>query len=161
MIKILLATILTVLSFVSYGQRRITGRVLDSETRKPLDSATVSIEGNSSATQSNVLGFFQLLVDSTDVLNIQRQGYYSGQVQVPSQGGLQVLLEKNDCAEYKGGFRELYEFWGRNLKYPSKARFKNLQGRVYISFEVDTTGILKNVKVLKDIEKIPERKLLE
>jgi hypothetical protein len=136
---------------VSYGQRQITGRVLDSETKKPIKLATVYVEGDSLTTQTNALGFFQLNVDSTDILNIKCDGYNTGQVRVPPKGGIQILLENSNFPEYKGGYQELYGFWGQNFKYPYTVRNKNLQGRVFISFEIDSTGSLGNIKVLKDI----------
>lgn len=149
--KQFLLLIVILISVFSYGQRLITGRVLDSETKNPIKQAIISVKGDSLTTQTNALGFFQLTIDSTDILTITCNEYNPGQVRVPATGGIQILLENSNFPEYKGGFQELYWFWGQNFYYPSKVRNKNLQGRVFISFEVDTTGALINIKILKDI----------
>ncbi|MFT4800714.1 MAG: TonB family protein [Flavobacteriales bacterium] len=52
-------------------------------------------------------------------------------------------------AKYPGGL--FHEFIGANLKYPEKARNEGVQGRVLISFTVNTDGSLSNVKVLRGI----------
>ncbi|WP_158557101.1 energy transducer TonB [Mucilaginibacter conchicola] len=49
------------------------------------------------------------------------------------------------------GESKLYSFINENLKYPSKAIAKNIEGLVEIGFIVDVNGVLNNVKVLKGI----------
>ena len=49
------------------------------------------------------------------------------------------------------GQEQLYRFIGTNIIYPSEAKMNNIQGKVFISFVVDTLGQTKDFKILKDI----------
>jgi protein TonB len=52
---------------------------------------------------------------------------------------------------FSGGEQKMWEFIGRNLKYPQEARENGIQGRVFVSFIVETDGSISNVKVEKGI----------
>lgn len=52
---------------------------------------------------------------------------------------------------FPGGVEEMYRFISKNLRYPEGAELKGIDGTVYITFEVDTTGALKDIKVLRGI----------
>lgn len=56
-----------------------------------------------------------------------------------------VLMEK---ATHKKGMSDFYSFIGRNYRTPS---VQGLQGKVYITFVVDTDGSLSDFKILRDI----------
>lgn len=53
--------------------------------------------------------------------------------------------------EYGPGMTAFYQYVARHLKYPRKARRKNIQGKVFISFVVDKTGKLTKVETIKGI----------
>ncbi len=53
--------------------------------------------------------------------------------------------------EFPGGEEKLYEFLGKNLKYPAIARESNIQGRVYVQFVVWSDGSIRDVQVLRGI----------
>ncbi len=53
--------------------------------------------------------------------------------------------------EFPGGIDALYKFITDNLKYPQLALENAIEGRVYVTFVVDTDGTVKNVRVLRDI----------
>ena len=48
---------------------------------------------------------------------------------------------------YPGGLQALYEFLGKNIKYPKEASEKNVQGNVFLSFTVGKDGSITDVKV--------------
>lgn len=54
--------------------------------------------------------------------------------------------------EYPGGIMAMQNFLSTNLKYPTEAKEKNIQGRVIVSFIVDTDGKLTDVNVLKSVD---------
>jgi TonB family protein len=54
--------------------------------------------------------------------------------------------------EYPGGIMAMQNFLSTNLKYPTEAKEKNIQGRVIVSFIVDTDGKLTDVSVLKSVD---------
>lgn len=56
-----------------------------------------------------------------------------------------------DQPQFPGGDKALYAFLGKNMKYPAMAQDANIQGTVYVTFEVDKDGQIKDVKVLRGI----------
>lgn len=60
--------------------------------------------------------------------------------------------------EFPGGMQAMQEFIRKNLKYPRKARKKNIEGTIYVKFFVETDGSIERMEILKSKE---ENKLLE
>ena len=52
---------------------------------------------------------------------------------------------------FLGGIEALYKFIQENLKYPQLALENGIQGKVYVTFVVDTTGEIVNPRILRDI----------
>lgn len=55
---------------------------------------------------------------------------------------------------YKGGQNAMFEFITKNVKYPEEAKKKDIQGTVYVSFNVEATGKLSDVKILKSAHEL-------
>ncbi|PKP03284.1 MAG: energy transducer TonB [Bacteroidetes bacterium HGW-Bacteroidetes-6] len=53
--------------------------------------------------------------------------------------------------EFPGGIDSLMRYLGSNIRYPIKARKKNIEGSVFISFIVEIDGSISNVKCLRGI----------
>ncbi|HUM52114.1 MAG TPA: energy transducer TonB [Chitinophagales bacterium] len=51
---------------------------------------------------------------------------------------------------FPGGSGELMKYFQRNIKYPSSAREKNLEGKVIVKVYIDIDGTVKHPEVLKD-----------
>ena len=147
-----------------FAQRQITGKLIDSETKKPVKDALVKVEGKDLETKSNFLGFFQLTIDSLDQLLIDSYGYELALIQVPSVNSFQIALTKSTEKEEtylivekpatpSGSMPAFYEYIGKNLRYPPDARTKGISGRVFVEFVIDTTGSLppEEIKVLKGV----------
>lgn len=67
-----------------FGQRAITGRILDIETQKPIANVFVGIKGSTRASVTNSLGFFQLDVSPVDSLLIASHiGYVTAELTIP------------------------------------------------------------------------------
>lgn len=50
-----------------------------------------------------------------------------------------------------GGMKEFYSYVAHNLRYPTTARQKGIEGRVFVQFVVDTSGKLTDIKTVKGI----------
>ncbi len=59
------------------------------------------------------------------------------------------IVEK--MAEYPGGNGAMSKFIQKNLKYPKKARKKEIEGRVIIQFVINKEGKVTKAKILRDI----------
>jgi TonB family protein len=55
---------------------------------------------------------------------------------------------------FPGGLEEFAKFLGHNTRYPVDARQQGIQGKVTISFIVETDGTLTNLKISKGVDKI-------
>lgn len=53
--------------------------------------------------------------------------------------------------QFPGGEDSLMSFLQKNLRYPEEARLAWIQGRVFVGFEVDHTGKIKDARVLSGV----------
>jgi periplasmic protein TonB len=53
--------------------------------------------------------------------------------------------------QFPGGETELLKYLAQNIKYPAIARESGISGRVFLSFVVEKTGKITDIKVVKDI----------
>ena len=51
--------------------------------------------------------------------------------------------------QFPGGVTAFYDFLGKNIRYPAKDREGKVQGRVIVTFIVETDGSLSNIKALR------------
>ncbi len=56
-----------------------------------------------------------------------------------------------EAPRFPGGESELLSFLLKNIVYPPNARENGVQGRVYVSFVIDTMGIILDTKILRGI----------
>ncbi|MGB0882403.1 MAG: energy transducer TonB [Vicingaceae bacterium] len=62
-----------------------------------------------------------------------------------------TIYIEEELPEYPGGSREMIKFIQKNVQYPDSAREENIQGKVYLTFVVDTTGKLDDISVIKSV----------
>ena len=94
--KLFLLFFFTLTTHISFGQK-IRGQVLDQETRKPVDYASVFINGTFLGTTTNKEGEFELDVTSQSgrAIQISALGYRSSSLSRVIEGkNYEVLLEK-------------------------------------------------------------------
>jgi TonB family protein len=60
-----------------------------------------------------------------------------------------TTVEENPSFPY--GIKNMYQYIGRNLRYPEAARRANVQGKVFVKFIVRKDGSVSDLKVLKGI----------
>ena len=63
----------------------------------------------------------------------------------------QIFSVVEDDPEFPGGMDSLLAFLQRNIVYPELARENGIEGKVYVTFVVETDGSISNVRVLRDI----------
>lgn len=63
----------------------------------------------------------------------------------------EVFTIVEEMPSYPGGDMKMYEYLGKNIKYPQIARESGIQGRVFVNFVVEPDGSVSNVKVLRGI----------
>jgi len=91
-----------------------------------------------------------ILIIIFSICAIALQAQTTDSIQTESDGiSVFNLVEKQP--EFPGGEQALLDYIGSNVHYPKKARKKNIQGTVYISFIVEKDGKVSTVKVLRGI----------
>jgi len=60
-----------------------------------------------------------------------------------------TIVEEN--AEFPGGEAAMNKFLGENLKYPKMAQDAGIQGIVYVTFVVEPSGVITNIKILRGL----------
>jgi protein TonB len=62
----------------------------------------------------------------------------------------EILSRSEVMPSFPGGNVELFKYLNKNIRYPALARENGLEGKVTVTFYVDTDGSIKEPKVLKD-----------
>jgi len=65
----------------------------------------------------------------------------------------EYFIVVEDMPEFPGGDLGLMKYIQKNVKYPPDAKGHNITGKVYISFIVDKTGSVTNIKVVRGVDK--------
>ena len=152
---------LTLTFVLSYGQSKlITGRVVDSETKKPISDSKVSREDTIVITNS--LGFFQLRTNTGDTITITHHAYGTKMVLVPDIERFSIEIDKNSepdkvykkdevdqAPEPELGIDKFYLKWATTAEYPRNARRLGFEGTVKIFFVVDENGAISESGIIE------------
>ncbi|MEM6802092.1 MAG: TonB family protein [Bacteroidota bacterium] len=61
------------------------------------------------------------------------------------------VLTAQKQPSFPGGTKSMYSFLNQHIEYPQQARDFEVEGKVYVQFEVDTKGNIKHPKVVKKL----------
>ncbi len=70
---------------------------------------------------------------------------------VEEDGGFMGLIVEEQ-PEFPGGSDAMRQYLKENTHYPTEAIENGIQGRVFVSFDVDTVGNITNVKVVRHLD---------
>ncbi|MDG1477566.1 MAG: energy transducer TonB [Vicingaceae bacterium] len=62
--------------------------------------------------------------------------------------------------EYPGGTRALIKFFQTNVQYPDSAREESIQGKVYVTFVVDTIGKIDDVSIIRGVHPLLDKEAI-
>jgi TonB family protein len=62
-----------------------------------------------------------------------------------------VFIAVEQPAEYPGGLPALMKFVSKNLKYPEMAKRMGIEGKVWVSFIVETDGSISTIKITRGV----------
>ena len=65
----------------------------------------------------------------------------------------EIFYKVDISAEYPGGYAKLFSDINKEIKYPKEAKKAKIEGKVYVSFVIDSTGMLlpDSVRVTKGL----------
>lgn len=76
---------LLIFSITGYAQVRITGKIIDRDSRQPIPFASIGIVGTSQGTSSNIDGEFSLVIPDKASIKVSCVGYVSAIISNPEQ----------------------------------------------------------------------------
>ena len=62
-----------------------------------------------------------------------------------------LFVQADEEAEFPGGIDSLLKFMVDNIQYPQEAKEKGIEGKVYVTFVIDSDGAVRNPRILRDI----------
>ena len=65
----------------------------------------------------------------------------------------EFFMVVENMPEFPGGDLGLMKFIQKNVRYPAVAKEYNITGKVYVSFIVDKSGFVTNVKIVRGVDK--------
>lgn len=63
----------------------------------------------------------------------------------------EIFTIVEDMPTFPGGEKAMFEYLGKNTKYPTLAKESGIQGVVYVTFVIEKDGSVSDVKVLRGI----------
>ncbi|OEK00027.1 hypothetical protein BFP97_00190 [Roseivirga sp. 4D4] len=70
---------------------------------------------------------------------------------MPPEKAVREFLIVEEQASFPGGSQAWMKYLKKNFKYPKRAKRAGIEGRVFLSFYVDTEGNLSDIEVLRGI----------
>ena len=77
-----------------------------------------------------------------------------------SESSTKVYYEVDEMPSFPGGLNGLMTFLAQNMVYPVTAQENGVQGRVTVSFVVETDGSIINVKVARSVDPSLDREAM-
>lgn len=72
----------------------------------------------------------------------------------------QVFMMVEEMPQFSGGEKALREFITSNIRYPKEAQENGIQGRVYVTFVIDTLGSVVDAKIARGVDPSLDREAL-
>jgi protein TonB len=86
-------------------------------------------------------------VDQNEVI----EEYVAPEIEEEEIQEAEIFTIVEEMPEFPGGTQKLADYLAKNIKYPQMARESGIQGRVFISFVVETDGSVSNVNVMRSL----------
>ena len=75
------------------------------------------------------------------------------EIEIEEDDDDEFFMVVENMPEFPGGDLGLMKYIQKNVKYPAIAKEYNITGKVYVSFIVDKSGKVTNVKVVRGVDK--------
>ena len=75
------------------------------------------------------------------------------EIEIEEDDDEEFFMVVENMPEFPGGDLGLMKYIQKNVKYPAIAKEYNITGKVYVSFIVDKSGVVTNVKIVRGVDK--------
>ncbi|WP_207425957.1 TonB family protein [Pedobacter sp. SYSU D00535] len=148
----LLLTLIIFVASTLKSQVSTLGRVV-TESQEPLSDVQILSLKSDSMVLTNKYGFFEVLVQHKEEFRAKKKGYIPVNFQITEGENVKLQLYKDVNLSYQGGLEEFYKFMGKSIAYPESAKRAGKSGLVYVTFQVDTSGHLINIRAPEGSDK--------
>ena len=69
---------------------------------------------------------------------------------IPRDTTLPILTQVDEFPHFQGGQDTMFKWLSKNIRYPTAARSKQVEGTVYVGFVVETDGSISNVTIKRE-----------
>ncbi len=122
-------------------------KMVEETIEEPPTTAQVQEAVISNTTQEGVAGKVNAVEPSTNTGG----GGGNATTGTNEPGAIVELAGVEEYPEFPGGMAAWAKFIQKNLRYPYMAQENGIQGKVYVSFVVETDGSISNVNLVKGI----------
>jgi periplasmic protein TonB len=65
----------------------------------------------------------------------------------------EIFYKVDKVAEFPGGMGKFYEYLSKNMTYPKDAREQGIEGKVFVEFVIDSTGVIRKdqIKIIQGL----------
>ena len=117
-----------------------------------------SLSGSTKAIKYVIPNLNKLIIAEEESLRIDFERYeIESEIEIEDtesdEDDEEVFMVVENMPEFPGGTLGLMKYIQKTIKYPPIAEEYNITGKVYISFIVDKTGSVTNVKVVRGVDK--------
>lgn len=161
------SSITSILLFMSalssaFGQRIVTGKVLNLHTKLPVENVSVTVFKGTDFATTNDRGYFQMTLNDEDSLILTHPDYVTGGLKLPDTDVFVVYVEQyNYYPFYLDGDVELYDYLMEQLKIPKKARNRAIEGILFVEMLIDSAGAMVSCSALNELGANCEDEIVE
>lgn len=119
-------------------------RAIKSEPKKALSSAIIVATDLPESIKTEEIDF-----DNDPNNDVDLSGAFTDEpVEIVSDEPM-VIVEH--MPTFPGGVDAFYQYLSKNMRYPYKAKNRNISGKVFVQFVIDTDGTVTDVKTVKGV----------
>jgi TonB family protein len=132
------------LSFTVEKNGKLTNVVITRSLSKETDAEAIRVIKNSPSWEPGLLKGKPVRVKYNINVNFNL-----------SQSGAdkKTMIKSGLTPEFPGGTEKLYSYLAKNIKYPKEAQKNNVQGKVFLEFNVEKNGTLTDIVVTRGLSK--------
>ena len=153
---------------------KMRGIVKDKEKGEPIVGAVIRIANSKQGTVTDMNGEFSIDVKKGDAVIASYVGYVSDATVVKaSQSNYVFVLEKDGSNEtrkpfdvveqmpqFPGGTTAMMEYLSKSVRYPEEAHKNGIQGRVIITFVVESDGSITEAHIVRSVNPLLDAEAL-
>ena len=99
-----------------------------------------------------LLLLFVVMLQITSIKTIAHENYESNIAESIPRGD-EVFTTAAQMPSFPGGEKALYEYCGRNMRYPQRAADNNIQGQVVVKFVIEKDGRIGEIQIVRGADK--------